>query len=407
MKNKMKRREFINKTALMAGVGMMATYLPVEAVFAAEKRTAFPVQAYDDNRVVRVYDRRAVNYDFSGYQTYWRAIDPVVLRAMLAKSLSEISGESSEEKSWKKILGGNKSADLSARKSVVKVNFNNTIRDINTTLNNSPAMMCVLVESLLKAGLKQENICLFDCSRPFPDDFKKLIRGQGLEQVVMMGKTDSIPVSKETVFLPDNQGHLRDGKPTDHYPLPQCLLDADYLINLHLVKIHYPGVTGAMKNLFGLSEEVGFYMHLPAVKGFPENHNLPDLSLDENIKQRARLNIAEFLFGGLTPDTVDKFTNAEFFPDGLPCSLVVSRSPFYHDSVLYDFIRAEYQTCVPLLKRFKAIGPDTWLQNSASRYEPWKYEHAQFVNSTTSGLPPKDLAFGKIDYVSISNTNRT
>ena len=402
MKNKMKRREFINKTAWMTGVGMMATYLPLEAVFAAEKKTAFPLQAYDDNRVVRVYDRHAVNYDFSGIKPYWQTIDPTVLRIMLAKSLSEISGEAGENKSWRKILGGNASADLSARKLVIKVNFNNTIRDINTTLNNSPAMMGVLAKSLLEAGLKQENICFFDCSRPFPDEFKKQIRGNGLERVMMLGKTDSIPVSQETIFLSDNQGHLRDGKPTDQYPIPQCLLDADYLLNLHLVKIHDPGVTGAMKNLFGISGNVGFYMHQRgATKNFSVSNHLPDISLNQHIQQRARLNIAEFLFGGQSPDTVDKFTNEEFFPNGLPCSLIVSRSPFYHDTVLYDFVRAEYLTCGPVLKRFKVMGPDTWLQNAARQYAPWKFERGQFVKATTVGRPPKDLTFSQTNYVAI------
>jgi hypothetical protein len=161
------------------------------------------------------------------------------------------------------------------------------------------------------------------------------------------------------------------------------------------------GVTGAMKNLFGIAKNVGFYMHYNATKEFTIGNHLPDISLSPEIKDRARLNIGEFIFGGHTPDTIDRFTNDEFFPNGIPGSLIVSRSPFYHDTVLYSFIKAEYETCVPVLKRFKEIGPDTWLKNSSEKYSAWKYEKCKYVQRNKKEKPIMDLSFSEINYISV------
>jgi hypothetical protein len=396
----MKRREFINAAASLTAIGLLPGTVFSQAVMAAGD---FTVEAYDDNKVVRVYDRKISNYAFSEDPVFWKTIDRSVLKDMLSKSLSEISGEKGEAKGWKKIFAGDRKADLSAKKVVIKVNFNNTIRDIHVTLNNSPAMMAVLTGSMLKAGLREENICFFDCSRPFPEEFKNEVRALGLHKVEMKGKNDELPVSNKTIFLSDNKGFLRDGKPTDQYPIPQVLMDADYLVNLHLVKMHSTGVTGAMKNLFGISKEVGFYMHQKGPKNFPESNHLPDISLNEEIKKRARLNISEFIFGGHTPDSIDKFTNEAFFPGGMPASLIVSRSPFYHDTVLYSFIKAEYATCDPekLRKDLKTVGPDTWLKNSSNRYPAWKYDQAKHIELAKEGRPKKDLSFSNVNYRTI------
>lgn len=394
----MERRKFIAATAGLTALGL----LPKNVLGEGWQLSGDIIpEAYNDNKVVRVYNPQVANYDFSGTPAYWKTIDRAVLKQMLLKSITEISGEKSETKAWRIILAGDKKADLSGKKVVVKVNFNNTIRDINTTLNNSPAMLAVLTYSMVEAGLKEDNICIFDCSRPFPDEFKNELHALGLSKVIMKGKNDELPESSQTVFLSDNKGFPRDGKNTDQYPIPQMLIDADYLINLHLVKIHSTGVTGAMKNLFGLSKNVAFYMHHQPTKQFQESNHLPDISLNEEIRKRARLNIAEFIFGGHTPDTIDKFTNEAFFPSGKPASLIVSRSPFYHDTVLYSFVRAEYETCIPVLKRFKTMGPDTWLKNSSAAYAAWKYDQAGFVASNKAGRPKKDLDFSNVNYVSI------
>jgi hypothetical protein len=396
----MKRRDFLTTTVGLTAVGMLPTAV-TGCVFMANDN--FISEAYDDNKVVRVFDPKVTDYDFSETSVFWKTIDQDVLHKMLTRSLNEITDEKNEAIAWKMILANSRKADLSDIKVVVKVYFNNTMRDIKTTLNNSPAMIAVLTRSVMEAGIREENVCFFDCSRPFPDEFKNEVRSFGLTKVEMMGKTDGIPVSEKTSFLSDNKGFLRDGKPTDQYPIPQLLIDADYLLNLHLVKMHSPGVTGAMKNLFGLADNVWFYMHHKPTKSFHVSNHIPDISLNTEIRQRVRLNISEFIFGGHTPDTIDRFNNEAFFPDGKPSSLIVSRSPFYHDTVLYSFMKAEYESCDPetLRKDLKKFGSDIWLKNASDQHPKWKFDQARFVEYQKNDFLSRNLSFNHLNLVTI------
>jgi len=398
----MKRRDFINNVALTIAGSTLVNFSGITPVFASGVNSV--VHPYDSNRVVRIYDPTVTDFGFKSGEIFWKTINRPVLKSMLNKTLIRLSGEKDESKAWRKILTGSKSIAINGKKIAVKVNFNNTIRDINQTLNNSPIMIMTLAKSLIDAGVNEGDITIFDHSRPFPDDFKNYIRSNKFNELKLKGKTDDINNSSKTILLTDNIGIERDGKKTEDFPIPQCVIDADYLINLHLVKIHYSGVTGAMKNLFGMCTTVDFYFHYEKIKSFNGSNHLADISLNEEIKKRAKLNISEFIFGGHTPDTIDKYTNGDFFPGGNPCSLIASTSPFYQDLVLYNMIRAEYQTCIPVLKRFNTMGPDTWLQNSAKLYAPWKFAHAEFIKSSIAGMPSNDLKFNQIDYISILNS---
>ncbi len=394
----MKRRQFIAASAgLTAGAICPAPLLATGRFF----QTGSLPEPYADNRVIRVYDPKVSGFDFGASEVYWKAIDPAVLEEMLHRGIREVSGTGKVKQAWRLILNGNETESLAGKSIAVKVNFNNTGRDIDRTLNNSPVMLAALAKSLVSAGVQEEDISFFDCSRPFPETFRQAVRSAGLSRVKLAGKGDGLSESGKTIFLSDNAGFPRDGKPTEQYPIPQIMIDSDFLINLHLVKIHQAGVTGAMKNLFGISEIVGFYMHHRDTVPFEKGRHLSDISLNREIRNRARLNIAEFIFGGHTPDTIDRFTNEAFFPGGRPSSLVLSRSPFYHDTVLYDFLRAEYLTCLPVLTRFHTMGPDTWLQNAAGCHLPWKYERGVFTEAMKPGRPGMELAYQQLKYISI------
>lgn len=393
----MKRRDFILKTTAVAANAMLIGSLKARA----SQSPVWEPDPYSDTRVVRVYQPEVSDFHFEESVIYWKRLNEEVLSRMFARGLFGITGHSEASEAWGLILTGKTIQDLTDKKIAIKVNFNNTGRDINTTLNNSPAMMSVLAKSLISAGVKEENICFFDCSRPFPDVFKDELKKYKLGKLQLTGSQTPFNPSDKTILLTDNKGQLRDGRQVERFPVPQLLIESDYLLNLHLVKIHQTGVTGAMKNLYGIAERPGFYVHHQGPRPFEYGNHLPDISLDPEIRSRARLNIAEFLFGGHTPDTIDKFTNEGFFPGGKPSSMIMSRSPFYHDTVLYSFIRAEYQTCAGVLKRFGEIGPDTWLRNSGKKCEDWKYETAGFTRSNQENKPEWDLSFRNIGYYTI------
>lgn len=401
----MKRRDFLNNFAVTIAGSTLANLAGVMPVVASETSSTPASHPYDSNRVVRVYDPTVTNFGFKPEEVYWKTINPKVLTSMLDKTLTTLSGEKKVTKAWKKILAGSTSAQLSGKKVAVKVNFNNTIRDINQTLNVSPVMITALVQSLMGVGIAESDITIFDHSRPFPEDFQFYIRSNNLKNLNLKGKPDNLADSGKTILFTDNVGVVRpDGKKADVLNIPQCVIEADYLINLHLLKFHDPGITGAMKNLFGMASEVWVFAHNEKVVPFSKGNHLPEISLNEEIMKRSKLNLSECIFGGHTPDTIDKFTSEDFFPNGLPCSLVASTSPFYQDMVLYNMARAEYLTCMPVLKRFKTIGPDLWLQNSAKKYAPWKFGHAEYVTLRLHDMPARDLKFEQIDYISIRNS---
>ena len=366
--------------------------------------TEFTADPYEDNRVVRIYDEKVTDYDFNDNTSAaaYQSIDKKVLRTMLVRSLYEISGQQNEIAAWKKIMTGTETGSLDDKKVTIKVNFNATIQKIPNAFNNSPAMIIVLAQSLEQAGFKQGNISFFDCSRPFPDDFKAEIRAAGLGKIRLQGNKDGMKFSDKMIFLSDNKDFMRDEKRTDEMPVPQILIDADYYINLHLLKIHSAGVTGALKNHFGFAENVSFFMHNKGVPGYGKAYIFPDIVLNEELHTRYRLNIAEAVFGGQTPNTLDKFSNTEFFPNGLPSSLIVSRSPFYHDAVMYGFAKAEYQTIgTHFDPKYQKQGTDIWLKNCAERYPKFNYDQAKFIDITNQSEVKKDLVFEKIDYRSI------
>jgi hypothetical protein len=397
----MKRRTFIKTMAATVAGGFLPNLPGENLLFGKDETPSFT--PYDNNMVVRVYDPTVGSYRFQPDDVYWKMIDRDVLRSMLVKGLKTQTGEQTGPKAWRKILAGSANADVKGKKVAVKVNFNNTIRDITKAINVSPEMMIVVTQTLVDAGINEGDITIFDCSRPFPDAFKSYIRTAPLNDVALLGNKDNLPASTKFAHLTDNAGMVNNGKQIEFFPLPQVLIDSDYFINVHLLKMHMPGVTGAMKNLFGLSHDVASYVHFGGSKPFPNASHLSDISLSEEVKKRARLNISELVYAGHSPDTLDKYTNEDFFPGGMPSSLVVSPSPFYHDCVLYNFVRAEYLTCPPPRPDIKTLGPDTWLRNAAASYPAWKYGLAEYVASRTPGLPPKDLSFEHINYISVLN----
>ena len=366
-----------------------------------------PRDPYADNRVVRVYDGEVSDYAFDSSRTFWDCIDQKKLANMLSRAVRELSGQQKLRAGWRAILSGVSDTDLSQKKIAVKVNFNNTIQRLDTSLNNTPAMMIVLAKSLIQAGVKEETISFFDMSRPFPPLYAQQIRDSGLNRVGLFGNRDGLAESDKMIRIRDNAGYMREGKSTEFMPVPQLVVDADCLINLHLVKIHYPGVTAAMKNLTGLARNVGFFMHNKGVPDFTSAFQLADITLNEEIHRKSVLNIAEFIYGGHTPNTVDRFTNEDFFPDGRASSLILSRSPFYQDMVCYDFIRAEYLTADPnrMLPQYRKQGTDRWLRNAALCYPCWKFEHGEFVYRDDE-CPKGDLHYENIDYISVTLRTR-
>ncbi len=209
-----------------------------------------PEDPYDDCRVVRVHDSRVSDFGFGDEEVCWQHIDGEVIRGMLDAAILELSRADTINEAWAALLPG----DLSAARIAVKVNLNG---DEHRFINNSPAMMIALAASLIEAGAVAENITMFDVSRGFPGPYRDAILAE-VPGLALQGGGEVEQHETERVAAPSM---VREDGTHISCPAPVRLLEADHFINLHVMKGHFGGATGAMKNLFGLARNVWNTFH--------------------------------------------------------------------------------------------------------------------------------------------------
>ena len=210
-------------------------------------------------RVVWVFDPKVASWD--GTNKYWwdeKSTSQSEADKMLENVLISLSGQITEAKAWNALFKNfnqekkqiNNGYTIN-QKIAVKINQNNTTRHADTTgLNATPQLVYALIASLTKeAGVPQKDITIFDASRFICDnifikchkDFPEVIfvDNEGGE-----GRIKSTYVDKAIPYSADN-GKLATG-------LASCAVEADYLINLALLKGHIgQGVTLCAKNFYG------------------------------------------------------------------------------------------------------------------------------------------------------------
>lgn len=210
-------------------------------------------------RVVWVFDPKVATWD--GSNKYWwdeKSTSQVEADKMFSAVIQSVTGKKTGSKAWealfrnfneekKKGKGGYKPG----QKIAVKINQNNTLRHADTTgLNASPQLVYALIKSLTEeAGVPQKNITIFDASRFISDNiFNKCHKD--FPEIVFVdneggnGRIKSTYVDMAIPYSADN-GKLARG-------LALCAVEADYIINMALLKGHVgQGVTLCAKNFYG------------------------------------------------------------------------------------------------------------------------------------------------------------
>ncbi|HXX63351.1 MAG TPA: DUF362 domain-containing protein [Bacteroidota bacterium] len=354
---------------------------------------------YDDRTVVRVYDPMASSLTFgqSDVHFYYRSFDVDRLQSMLECAVSTIAGTNSVSAAWRRIMPGLRSS----AKVAVKVNIN-CAHELNgdhgafwsSAPNTSPYMMAALARSLGKANIVQKNITFFDGSRTFEAEWKADLLSL-CPNVLAQGKGE-VKVSEEAIVL-------ADGLPEVKIPAP--VMEADYLINLHLLKKHFSGTTGAMKNLLGLAENVGAIAHQGGQREFHTGPVLRDISMNPEIRKRAVLCISEAILGNRLPtENIRPLQKVDAFPKGKPSSLIVSRSPFFQDLVLLNLINYEMTGNVNTIC---SDGQDGWLRRCVGAVPAFHsacLSSARIIqNPAGTALPPTDLSYPEefVRYIAI------
>ncbi len=386
-KGQVTRRRFL--TGVAVGAGCLAVSAAGRLLRLAPKASArepdLTAQAYlplvmrrhAQSKVVHVHSSSATQWDFSS-GWYGSHVRQGVVNQMLGRGLLELTGTASLADAWAEILPNY----LPGQKIAIKVNFNNSggCDETDNVIDALIEPVNALIGSLVRAGVREEDVWVYDASRQMPKRFYDRRRhtaavyfdryGLCPDQIATFNHVDaSLLVS----FSPP--GMVMDRWLTD------LLYDATYLIDIPILKKHglHP-VTLGFKNHFGSLDNLGGggddnphpYITPSDYRYSEEFSPLVDINANPNIAGKTVLTVGDGLFGApyvnATPIAWNTF-------GGAPNSLLFSRDPVAIDCVMCDLLDAEWgidDAAYDYLKLAQERGLGTF-----ERGDPWGSGYSQ------------------------------
>ena len=263
-------------------------------------------QEAGQSRVVVVSDGRA----WSGPGWADADLDRGIVRQMLERAISDLTGQADELAALGSLFPGGLNAESRIG---IKVNC------VNDDLPSHPAVVLGLVDLLVEAGARPENIVVFDrMDADLADCGYAPNRGVGLQ---VMG-TDHSGVGYDEHPVTFSDGVLR---------FSRILTEGcDHLINVPVLKNHeMAGVTLALKNHFGTIDRP-MLLHGADRSCCP---GIAELNARPEIAGKTRLFLIDALFatyqGGLGS-----------LPDFAPMAVLASQDPVAIDAVGQQLINA-------------------------------------------------------------------
>jgi hypothetical protein len=308
-------------------------------------------------RVVWVHDPSVASWD--GKTGNWwdeNVLSQSETNKMLYESLTSLTGQKSEKKAWDVLFrdfNSNRNhknqSYKKGEKIAVKINTNNTYsHNDSPELNASPQLVLSLLASLInEAGIPQQNITVFDASRFITDNIFNKCHNVYPEVVFVdnvggEGRVKSDYVDNAIPYSVDN-GKLATG-------LARCAVEADYLINMALLKGHVgQGVTLCAKNYYGVTSIYNDWRKNahnnfnPDREGRPRYLTFVDFMAHKDLGKKTMLFLIDGIYGSkLVNGVPDPRWKMEPFNDGWACSLFASQDPVAIDAVGLDFLRCEF-----------------------------------------------------------------
>jgi hypothetical protein len=309
----MTRREFVKSTS-RAAVGVALSLGAIDRLM-ADGRAA--------PRVVRAFDRNATSWDWqSNY--YFDFVDQRAVNRMLLRGVQELTGTRSEKKAWRRVMTGYGRGN----KIAIKINCNNYADQSNEIDATAPVLNAVLLGLINGLGVPEQNIYVYDTSRPIPT-FR--VRSRVPWNVNFVQAGDSLAQSDNSAPI-----EFRHAS-TQHAPL--VLTQADHLIDLCLFKDHlFVLATMGMKNHFGTTRPGPVFLHNNI------NYNISDLNATPQIRDKTRLIVGDALFGVWTGGPYGVPQQWDTFPNGpAPNSIFLGIDPVATESVMIDYLIAEQE----------------------------------------------------------------
>ena len=256
---------------------------------------------------------------------------------MMSVTLQRLTGTKSDRKAWRKIFeyyhwqrfGVKKGGYQPGETVAVKVNVNNAkAREKQSNMSDeAPQMIMAMVRQLVNgAGVRPEDILIFDARRPFAPEILNLVWGEYPDVVFIQddpGIRDYQPVNPKTGDYSKLQKpkwkkciEFSHGKFDGAQLIPEQVYNATYLVNLAMLKLHsYPynymeggdegqtAVTMTAKNHAG-SVRAPWEMHHflnTQQDGKPHAYSpLVDLNASPNLGAKTILYMLDGLYGTVT-----------------------------------------------------------------------------------------------------------
>ncbi len=333
---------------------------PLEAAFTPSEPPNSPMgvaRGIFPGRVVWTHEPDATSWD--GSTGHWwddTNTDQNIVDYMVSKTLRKLTGQSGDPNAWEALFRhfnqNTGRADVGYRrgeKITIKINMNQDSGSAWTRGQGMPSphvIYSVLNQLINKAGVPGSAITIYDASRYIGDPIFNKVRSnpdpdfQSVRFVTSSTRNGRIGAARDT----GNPLHTRAGIAY----LPRCVTEADYLINMALLRPHSMyGVTLCAKNHFGSTyfptgggwTPSPLHNHGGRSKSMDTYQCLVNLTGHKHLHPKTLLYMIDGLYGARNQSSnVLKYVS---FGDDWTSSIFASQDPIAIDSVGLDFLRHE------------------------------------------------------------------
>jgi uncharacterized protein (DUF362 family) len=315
---------------------------PGDATAAALSAHAERVPSWSERgfpgRVVHVHDAEATSWDFvTGW--YGDYVDQGVVDAMMTEGLLALTGTQSLQSAWEVLIPD----FVPGERLAIKVNLNNATEPPGNAIDAIIEPVNALIGGLIDYGFAATDISVYDVTHAahagvVPQRFIDGCDYPGVNFVAYVDNPDPYSTTEFVHFDPPSGSGISDR------PLANVVVEADYLINMPIMKKHdYAGISLSFKNHFGS------FRHCDFVHGYvfpmypdytPDYSPFVDMHANEHLGGKTVLTVGDGIYGNwehLWSPPPPWST----FGDDAPNSLFLATDAVAVDCVMADFIAFE------------------------------------------------------------------
>lgn len=306
---------------------------------------------------------------------------------LLSETLFSLTEKKSEKDAWKALFTHYNHTKQNKRKGyqagekiAIKLNMNNTdAHKSSNRINANPQLTLSLLSSLInEAGIPEENISVSDPSRFVTDNIFDICHAafpkvRFVDHNGGNGREKATFVDNGFQYSYDFDGQTRG--------LATCFIEADYVINMALMKGHVTqGVTLNSKNFFGCVNIETDWRKNAHCSGFSQDREgkrqysvYPDFIGHKDLGDKTILYLIDGIYGHKFVDGIPEFKWAMTpFNNEWPNSLFASQDPVAIESVVLDFALTEWPDAPDMMYSDHAMEEMAMAHNppSGTVYDP-------------------------------------